>query len=236
MDRQPKRIKIYCLNVNNWDIHKHSIREAIRQENPELILLQAHCQKNNIKIDFWNYNTIQQNKTNTMHDGTLIAIRKDIFYTELEPFVEEMLAVNIHTHRGIITISTGYQPPRRPRLLRTDFTTLFKRHNPTFFLGDLNARCREAGYKTRFNQPGHSLSTFIKEKMCRRLGPDFPTFITDKAATSPDIVLANHVGLPNYWIRPGEPTSSDHQTILMDISWSPIQIPAKPKKNYKRAN
>ena len=236
MDRQLIRTKFYCLNVNNWDINKHTIIEAIRQENPEIVLLQDHSQRNSNKIKFWNYNTIQQNHSNELHDGTLIAIRKDLIYTEDKTFIEEMLAINIHTHRGIITIATAYQPPRRPHLLRADFTTLFRCQNPTFLLADLNARCSETGYQRNFNQQGRNLTAFLQEGLCRRLGPDFPTFITNRAATTPDIILSNCVGLPNYWIRPGEPTSSDHQTILMDISWSPIQIPAKPRKQFKKAN
>ena len=179
---------------------------------------------------------IQQNLTNQLHDGTLIAIRKDIFYTEFDSFNEDMLAINIHTHRGVITIATAYQPPRRPYLLREDFTRLFRRQNATFLLADLNARCRETGYTGQYNRAGQHLENFIHEGLCRRIGPDFPTFIRNNAGTTPDVILTNNAGLPNYWIRQGNPTSSDHQTILMDISWSPIQIPSKPRKQYNKAD
>ena len=142
------------------------------------------------------------------------------------------MAVNIPTTRGIISIATAYQPPRKPYLLRADFLKLFRCQNPVFLLGDLNARCRETGYTSTFNPPGRHLSTFIQDGLCQRLGPDFKTFITNRSTTTPDIILANNIGLPNYWIRKGKPTSSDHQTILMDISWNPIQIPHKPRKQY----
>ena len=164
-------------------------------------MLQDHGQRNNSKIKIWNYNTIQQNQLNQIHDGTLIAIRKDLNFIELDSFTEEMIAINIPTTRGIITIATAYQPPRRPYLLREDFSKLFRWQNPVFLLGDLNARCRESGYTSDFNQQGRNLSTFIQEGLCQRLRPDFKTFITNRAATKPDIVLANHSELPNFWIR-----------------------------------
>ena len=128
MDKR-QRIKIYCLNVHHWETNKFSIREDIRHEDPDIILLQEHGQQNNIKIKIWNYTVIQQNVANELNDGTLIAIKKDLTYSIIEPFTEEILAINIHTTRGIITIGTAYQPPRRPYLLRTDFTRLFRRQN-----------------------------------------------------------------------------------------------------------
>ena len=200
------------------------------------MLLQDHGLRNNSKLKLWNYSVIQQNKTNELHDGTAIAIRKDLKYTEESSFIEEMQAINLLTSRGNITIATAYQPPRRSHLLREDFTKLFRRCNPTFLLADLNARCRESGYRSPFNQQGRNLKTFIQDGLCSRIGPDFATFITARSATTPDIVLTNNAGLPNYWIRQGNPTSSDHQTILMELSWAPIQIPIKPKKLYKKAN
>ena len=70
-----------------------------------------------------NYNILQQNKTND--DGTIIAIKKNLILTEISTFTEEMLAINIKSYRGTITIATAYQPPRRAHLLREDFTKLF---------------------------------------------------------------------------------------------------------------
>ena len=232
-----RRIKIYNLNANHWETNKYTIREAIRQENPDIVLLQDHGKRNDDRITIWNYNILQQNQANEVHDGTLIAVRKDITFIEMDTFSEEMLAINVPTPRGMLTIATAYQPPRRPHLLREDFTKLFRRQNPVFLLGDLNARCRNSGYnRDCCNQQGRHLSNFIEEGLCQRLGPDFPTFITNRARSKPDIILSNNAGLPNYWIRPGLPTSSDHQTILMDICWSPIQVPSKPRKQYNRTN
>ena len=166
----------------------------------------------------------------------LLFLKNQINFIELDIFTEEIIAINILTTRGTITIATAYQPSRRPYLLREDFSKLFRRQNPVLLLGDLNARCRESRYTLDFNQQGRNLSIFIEEGLCQRLRPDFKTFITNRVPTKPDIVLANHSGLQNYWIRKGQPTFSDYQTIRMDISWSPIQIPAKPRKQYSKTN
>ena len=198
-----RRLKIYNLNGNSWEANKHTIKEDIKQENPDIILLQDHGKENNDKIKICIYNILQQNHTNKQHDGTVIAVRKDIIFTEMDTFSEEMLAINIPTPRETITIATAYQPPRRPRLLREDFAKLFRQQNPVFLLGDLNAHCAASGYRNHFNQQGRHLTTFIREGLCQRIGPDFPTFITNRTASKPDIVLANNTGLPNYWIRPG---------------------------------
>ena len=66
MDRQLIWTKICCLNINNWDINKHSIIEAIRQENPEIVLLQDHSQTNSTKLKLWNYTSLF-NKTILMN-------------------------------------------------------------------------------------------------------------------------------------------------------------------------
>ena len=229
------RIKIYCLNANGWTTNKYSIRDDIRQENPDIILIQDHGLIDDNKVKLWNYNIIQQNQSNEHHDGTLIAIKKGIYFTELEEFTEEMLAINIHSKRGKITIATAYQPPRRPYLLREDFSKLFRRQNPVFLLGDLNACCRTAGYTNDSNGQGRNLTSFIQQGLCQHLGPDFSTFITQRSATTPDLVLANNSGLLIIGYERSTNISRS-LTILMDISWSPIQIPTKPRKQYHRAN
>lgn len=78
------------------------------------------------KINIWNYNILQQNLTKNSHNKTLIVIRKDILYSELDAFTEEMQAIYLHTHHGVITIATAHQPPRRPYLLKADCLRLFQ--------------------------------------------------------------------------------------------------------------
>jgi hypothetical protein len=67
-------------------------------------------------------------------------------------------------------------------------------------------------------------------------GPYFPTFITHRSKTSPDIVLTNKQVYQNTFSEIGPLTSSDHIPIVYTISNNPIQIPILQRINFKKAN
>lgn len=230
-----KKLKIISINSNSWNANKASIMEMIRNNDPDVVLIQDHSLTGDQRLKIWNYNVVQQNKTNQMHDGCAIAIRKNLTYRSHDDFDEEMLAIDIATSKGKIRIATAYQPPRRPYILRTDFRKLFQEGLPTFLLADLNARHRENGNGNQ-NLNGKILSRMIRQGICERLGPDFPTYFTRATATSPDVVLANIGPRPNHWISPLPATSADHIPIQMILSWSPIQIPTKPRNKWANAD
>lgn len=231
------RIKIISLNVGGFGPGKGPILEFLRTESPHIVLLQEHGRINDERIKIWNYNILQQNRSNERFDGVAIGIRKDVSYKHLrDPEDVEMLAVEIESNRGPIAIATAYQPPRRPRLHRGDLIRFFRRDIPAILLGDLNARCRSSGYTTQFNNQGTAMERYLREGFLQRIGPDFPTFITRRSKTKPDIILANNAPRPNYWIRPGKVVNSDHLPMIMDLSWSPIQIPHPPRRMLSKTN
>lgn len=72
-------------------------------------------------------------------------------------------------------------------------------------------------------------------KFCH-LGPDFQTFITNRAATTPDLILNNNKQVHNIHIKPGKITTSDHLPIAVTLSANPIQVPTTPTLDLKHAD
>ena len=139
------------------------------------------------------------------------------------------------TREGPITIATLYSPPNAPYINPVDFNKLFKRPDPAYFLGDINARHRTLGHQDN-NPVGRNVHTLTTIGTCKHVGPHFPTLIRHNSATAPDIVLTNNKTFHNLHLQPGPLTPSDHTPIIATITCSPIQIPIKPRKCMHKAN
>ena len=68
------------------------------------------------------------------------------------------------------------------------------------------------------------------------IGPEFPTFLSHNAATTPDIVLTNNKTFHNISLKPGPVTPSDHIPIIIKITTKAITIPTIPKININKTN
>lgn len=68
------------------------------------------------------------------------------------------------------------------------------------------------------------------------MGPHFPTYITHRSKTTPDIILSNRHSFYNHFSQPGPATPSDHTPVIFLISTNPIQIPIKARTNFKKAD
>ena len=146
-----------------------------------------------------------------------------------------MLGTTIQTRQGPITIATLYSPPRTDYINPIDFNNLLKRHEPVYFIGDLNARHPILGHNSH-NNKGQNIKTYIDQYKCKHEGPLFPTFIRHNSSTTPDIALSNMKTFHNFHMTPGPLTPSDHIPIIATITCSPIQIPIRPRKSFHRAN
>ena len=87
------------------------------------------------------------------------------------------------------------------------------------------------------NTRGNILAMLINRGHAQHLGPTFPTYLTHRSATSPDIILANNNVFHNTHSKAGTHlTSSDHIYMVFTISASPIQIPIKERDEVRRAD
>jgi hypothetical protein len=80
---------------------------------------------------------------------------------------------------------------------------------------------------------GKQIATLIDRGHSNHIGPYFPTFITHRSKTTPDIILSNRHAFHNHFSEPGPVTPSDHIPIIFKISTNPIQIKIKPRLNRR---
>ena len=117
-----------------------------------------------------------------------------------------------------------------------DFHKILKRTEPVYILGDLNARHEIMGHRDR-NIRGELFAKLINRQHAHHLGPQFPTYLIHRSATSPDIVLGNSKIFHNVTLSSGKIlTSSDHNYIVLTISASPIQVPIAERDSVGSAN
>ena len=226
-------LKIIQHNVQGWSNNKTPLANIYNQLDAEIILLNetGHLDKT---PKIFNYNTFYSNKNNRHRHGTAIAIKHGIQYRLLDDFETDLLGLTIHTRQGEITIATLYSPPNEPYLNFIDFLRLFRRQEPVYFLGDLNARHNILGHNDS-NAVGRNVQTLIQQDRCRLDGPHFPTLIRHNSATTPDIVLTANT-FHNLHLQAGPLTPSDHIPIIATITVNPIAIPIKPRKSFHHAN
>ena len=223
-------------NVNSWTNKKYELTNIYNRLNPDIILINDHAMTNDRRLKIFNYNIHSSNKSNLRHRGTAIAIRQDIQYRLHDDFDTDLLAITVQTRQGPITIATDYIPPNAPYLHYIDYLSLLNRQDPTYIIGDLNARHRQLRLTADHNPVGRAIANLINSDKCRHLGPTFPTYISHNSTTSPDIVLSNNKTFHNIGLRPGPMTSSDHIPIIATITCKPIAIPIKPRLQFSKAN
>jgi hypothetical protein len=229
------KMTIIQHNVRGWKKNKFPLSNIYNKLDADVILLNELSLTDEDRLKIFNFNCHYVNKANQPFKGTAIAIRHNLEYRLLDDFETDLIGISVMTRQGPITIATLYSPPNAPYLNLIDFNSLFRRPEPVYFLGDLNARHRIFGH-ANINAVGRNVNTLIQTDLCRHEGPDFPTLLRHNATTSPDIVLTNHLAFHNFHLRPGPITPSDHIPIIATLTCNPIQIPIKPRKSIHRAN
>ncbi|ROT69018.1 putative reverse transcriptase - house mosquito [Penaeus vannamei] len=147
----------------------------------------------------------------------------------------DLLAVEVNTPQGPIILATLYIPPRRQYIPEPDILQLLRHNKPIYIMGDFNAHHTLFGYNDT-NAVGRGLASYIQQGRLTHLGPHTPTYIAHNAATTPDIVLANHIAHLHYHITTDDVTSSDHLPVIITLSTNPIMTPTQPRESFKHAN
>lgn len=70
-------------NVQTWATKKVALPNIYRQFDPHVILINEHSLRDGNRPKIFNYNTYSVNKTNELHAGAAIAIRKDVLSVKL---------------------------------------------------------------------------------------------------------------------------------------------------------
>ena len=203
------RYKIIQHNVLNWQARKNELSNIYLKEDPDIIMINSHCQKNNEIIKLFGYNVYQRNVLNEDHAGVAIAIKKYIKHRLIDDFNEEFLALELNSNRGPFVIGTAYMPPRRQQFPYPDIMKIMRRNVPAYLIADLNAKHRNLGQNSN-NFMGTELVNLIHQDMITHLGPDFDTFIRTTGRGRPDIVIGNKNAFLNYALQEGPLSTSDH--------------------------
>lgn len=226
-------IKIIQHNVLQWTNRRISLSNTYRTLDPDVILINSHCLTDEKYMKIAGYHLHKKNSLNNKSDGTAIAIKRNTEYKLIDDFISDLLAIEITTSTGKIIIATLYQPPTRNYIPIPDFIKLFRRYCPVYMIADLNANHPTLGYN-HTNIKGRQINTLIQNRLIQHIGPEFPTFYTQRRGTTPDIILTNHRTYHNTYITPGPLTTSDHVPVILTISITLILIPVTPRPNYRR--
>ena len=229
------RLRVILHNVLTWDTRKYDLTNTYRQYDPDVILITSHGLKDEDKLKIPGYRVYKRNTTNEQMDGVAIAIRSRLQHRLDDDFLSETLSVTTDTTDGPLTLATMYLPPRRPYLPHPDIIKLFRQHSPVFLAGDLNARHMTFGHATA-NRVGRDLLQYIRHQTVRHVGPAFPTYFGPLTSSTPDIILKNDYNFLFHTLTPGPMTTSDHIPIIMDISTSPILVPANLHYSFHRTD
>ena len=230
------KLKIVQHNVNSWKTNKINLINIYNQENPDLILINGHGINETENLKIYNYIVYHSNKRNEIYNGTAIVVKQNINHRINDKFHCYLLSVQIITNLGIVEIATNYIPPRLGYLNYADFDKLLSQNHTVYFLGDLNAKNRFLGHNNT-NRVGQQLETLVNNGHAIHDGPHFPTYITARSKTSPDIIMKNSQDHFNTFAEPSPLTSSDHIPIIYyKISTSPILINITPRLNYRKAD
>ena len=78
MVRYPIELKIKYQNVQHYNQEREEgLVRHLTQENPDIILMASTSRMRELPIRIQGYNTYTTNKTNELHAGCAIAIKKD---------------------------------------------------------------------------------------------------------------------------------------------------------------
>ena len=217
----PNTLNIRYLNVQHFTKDKEaSLIGHLTEGSPDVILITSHSRKKDEPIKIQGYLTFSTNKSDGLHAGSAIAIKKGLKFNIKNDFVTDTIGAKVETTLGPIAIMTCYSPPRHRLLPRQDLEHLITNQFPTIMAGDLNARHQTFGYTGPPNTKGNDLNRLIMRDRVNYLGPVFNTFFTRNSATKPDCILTNQNFYLNHHITPGGHGSFDHLTINIRISKS----------------
>lgn len=136
--RTSSELKIRYLNVQHWTDNKNTaLIIHLTENNPDVVLFASTSrtrEQAHIKIPF--YATYHTNKSNELHAGCGIAIRKGIRFEILNNFTYDTIGAKIFTTHGPVIVMTTYSPPRHIVLPNQDIEFMIRHQLPVILAGD----------------------------------------------------------------------------------------------------
>ena len=228
-------IKIMQHNVAHWRTNKTTLIQTYNEINPDIILINSHGLKSSEQLKIHGYITYKVNSSEELHDGSAILIKQNIEHRIDDDFITDILLIKIETINGPINFATTYLPPRRPYLPFPDIHKIMSNNNPTYLIGDFNAKHPFLGDSTS-NNVGKGLKIFHDRNTMIHHGPNFPTYISGRNATTPDLILSNNKIFHNFLITQGPVTSSDHLPLIITLTTKAIKKAIAPTYKYMKAD
>ena len=237
MFRAPLTLNIRYLNVQHYTQEKEpAILGHLTEGSPDIILITSTSRPREQPIRIQGYLTFTTNKSNELHAGSAIAIKKGIKFTIKNDFITDTIGAKVETQLGPVMVMTSYSPPRHRLLPTQDLEYMIRNQYPTILAGDLNARHSTFGYTSSHNAKGKELDRLILRDRLNYIGPNFNTFFTRNSATKPDCVITNNTFFLNYHITSGGLGPSDHLTVNIKISTNPIKVPCVPIRDIENVD
>ena len=237
------QLNVIQHNVQYYSANKKQLQDLWSENHPDIILLNSTGLAQNEEIDINNYETYQSPQL--PHSGSAILVKSSLRHKALtNTGHDQLLAVNVFTSEGIVTLATFYRvfdtKKEHSTIPYHSFNKLFQRKNPVFFLGDLNLNLSEQGYKTENNEAKRFKQLCLSTNSnINLIGPTFNTYYSHggKLKGRPDIILSNKAGNEmNQYIVQGPMCGSDHTCIMFSISSSPIVLQTEERYVYNKAN
>ena len=177
MFRAPLTLNIRYLNVQHYTKEKEpAILGHLTEGSPDIILITSTSRPREQPIRIQGYLTFTTNKSNELHAGSAIAIKKGIKFTIKNDFITDTIGAKVETQLGPVMVMTSYSPPRHRLLPTQDLEYMIRNQYPTILAGDLNARHSTFGYTSSHNAKGKELDRLILRDRLNYIGPNFNTF------------------------------------------------------------
>ena len=228
------RIVILQHNVTHWKTNSSNHFNIYKQHDPDILLLNETGIKEEDELKIFQYICYKTNHSNEIHDGVVIAIKRNLKHKLLKIDHHNCICIQLETSLGPINIATTYLPPRRAEFPYQELMNLFNRQEPTYVIADFNATHQMFGNASA-NRKGNAIIQLMNRGIVQHHGPPFKTWFGHVAST-PDKVLTNNKVYHNMLIEKGSPCCNDHLPVLVTISTSPIVIPTRQRYNVAKTN
>lgn len=227
-------VLILLWNANGVIQHKNELELVLNDRRIDVALLCETHLTSKHKFSLPNYKIYRSDHPDGFpHGGTAIAIRSKISHhllpVEQSNFMQ-VTAIHLECKPLSFSLASVYCPPRFA-ITTHNFTSLFQSLGPTFIAGgDFNAKHVQWG--SRLNNPkGRNLHNCIATQNYSFISPSGFTYWPSSLNKQPDLldffVTSQNINTFSK-IEFVDELSSDHSSILLSLSSSPIYIPPKP--------
>ena len=90
-------ITVLQHNVLHWQTNKHTLIPHYKEINPDILLINSHGLKSNEQLKIPGYICHKINSTESIHDGSAIAVKYGLFYKLKDDYITDFLSVELNT-------------------------------------------------------------------------------------------------------------------------------------------